>query len=115
LKKEYLMEGTTLARFVQLFLGVVPTRKFPLGITRIASSRVLNAFDKASQTPLEFLARHAKGDWGEVGPEDAAHNDVAPEKGLRLLSAYKLSTGVQICVITEADRSSTCILLLEEC
>lgn len=34
--------------------------------------------------------------------------------GFRLLSAYTLPTSHRIWIITEADRSSTCILLPEE-
>ena len=30
------------------------------------------------------------------------------------MSVYSLSTGVKIWVITEADHSSTCVLLLEK-
>jgi len=34
--------------------------------------------------------------------------------GDRLLSAYRLRDGSKVWIITEADRSSTCILLPEE-
>lgn len=68
----------------------------------------------ADQTPLEFLARHAGGDWGNVSPDDAQENDLSTEQGFRILSAYSLNNGTNIWIITEADRSSTCILLPEE-
>jgi hypothetical protein len=35
-------------------------------------------------------------------------------EGSRVLSAYTLKTGVKFWIITEADRSSTCVLLPEE-
>jgi hypothetical protein len=54
------------------------------------------------------------GDWGEVCAEDKRANDAALKLGERLLSAYTLSAGVKVWIITEADRSSTCILLPEE-
>ena len=38
----------------------------------------------------------------------------ALEFGLRILSHYKLGGDRRIYIITEADRSSTCILLPEE-
>jgi hypothetical protein len=41
-------------------------------------------------------------------------NGLAVTHGERILSAYALSDGTRIWVITEADRSSTCILLPEE-
>jgi hypothetical protein len=36
------------------------------------------------------------------------------EQGFRILSSYRLSDNTRIWIITEADRSSTCILLPEE-
>ena len=55
-----------------------------------------------------------RGDWGEVCAEDTQENDLSVDHGFRILSAYTLSTRVKVWVITEADRSSTCILLPEE-
>ena len=46
--------------------------------------------------------------------DDARANDRALIDGERLLSAYTLVGGTKVWVITEADRSSTCILLPEE-
>jgi hypothetical protein len=87
--------------------------KFSLGRT-VATPGALQALDAAGQTPLEFLTRHAAGDWGEVSREDAAENELSVSQGFRILSAYTLKNAVRIWVITEADRSSTCILLPEE-
>jgi hypothetical protein len=61
-----------------------------------------------------YISRHADGDWGEVDEHDRKANEYAVEHGLRVLSAYMLKTGATIWVITEADRSSTTILLPEE-
>jgi hypothetical protein len=64
---------------------------------------------------LELLARHSKGDWGDVCEEDAALNDEAVIEGSRVLSAYTLpKTGERVWIITEADRSSTCALRPDE-
>jgi hypothetical protein len=62
----------------------------------------------------QALARHSRGDWGNVDAEDAQANNEALECGARLLSAYETATGVKFWIITEADRSSTCVLLPEE-
>jgi hypothetical protein len=67
-----------------------------------------------SLAPAEFLARHRTGDWGEVDARDRAANDQALREGSRLLSAYRTARGVGLWIITEADRSSTCLLLPEE-
>jgi hypothetical protein len=80
----------------------------------VATPGALQALEAAEQMPIEFLSRHMNGDWGEVGPEDWAENELSVREGFRILSAYTLKTGVKIWVITEADRSVTTILLPEE-
>lgn len=72
------------------------------------------ALEEAGQTPIEFLKRHVCGDWGEVCKEDKEENELSLREGFRLLSAYKLQTGVKVWVITEADRSATTLLLPDE-
>jgi len=62
-----------------------------------------------------YLARHQSGDWGDNNAHDRRENQLSLEQGFRLMSVYTLGiTGVKIWVITEADRSSTSILLPEE-
>jgi hypothetical protein len=80
----------------------------------VATPGALAAIEKAGQQLGEFLDRHVIGDWGEVPPEDIKENDFSLKNGFRLLSAYHTSEGDKLWVITEADRSSTCILLPEE-
>ena len=60
------------------------------------------------------MSRHVGGDWGCVGEEDRRLNDEALLHGDRILSAYRTDRGVKLWVITEADRSSTTVLLPEE-
>lgn len=79
-----------------------------------ATPGALKALIAADETPLEFLSRHMNGDWGEVCAEDWTENDRSVHSGTRILSAYRLATGVKIWVITEADRSVTTLLLPEE-
>ena len=80
----------------------------------VATPGALAVLEKAGQQPGDFLARHVRGDWGEVPPEDIRENDFSLKQGFRLLSAYHTNAGDRLWVITEADRSSTCILLPEE-
>jgi hypothetical protein len=94
-------------------IAVQNTPRFSLGQV-VATPGALRALEEANQLPLEFLARHQTGDWGEVAVEDRTENELSVEKGLRILSAYRTSTDVRIWVITEADRSATTILLPEE-
>ena len=63
---------------------------------------------RAGQTPLEFLARHVRGDWGSgLCEEDRRENEFSLERGFRLLSSYGTNVGNKIWIISEADRSST--------
>ena len=80
----------------------------------VAAPGALEALEKAGHTPAEFLDRHARGDWGEVDVEDRQANNEALKHGSRVLSAYKTKAGERLWVITEADRSSTCLLLPED-
>jgi hypothetical protein len=62
-----------------------------------------------------FLARHAKGDWGDdLDTFDKRQNDLAVKEGYRILSAYNVPVGngetERIWIITESDRSATTIL-----
>jgi hypothetical protein len=89
--------------------GIVAGR-FPLGqlvITRAAVSRLTP--DKIA----DGIARHARGDWGDISPDDAAENELALREGFRLLSAYGRGER-RFWVITEADRSVTTVLLPDD-
>jgi hypothetical protein len=54
------------------------------------------------------------GDWGDLSDDDRKENEFSLVHGFRLLSSYRLRNGVKLWVITEADRSSTTLLLPEE-
>jgi len=92
---------------------IEPAEKFPLG-RLLATPGVLRAFTEAGESPLGYLLRHVRGDWGEIGPEDVKENEFSLSRHLRLFSAYTLGTGTKIWIITEADRSATTILLPSE-
>jgi hypothetical protein len=87
--------------------------KFPLGQS-LATPGALKALEQAGQNVAHYLVRHQAGDWGDLCSEDVQENEYSLERALRLLSAYTLPTGERIWVITEADRSSTTVLLPEE-
>jgi hypothetical protein len=59
---------------------------------------------------LELLRRHLSGDWGELSEEDKKANEHAVKHGDRILSSYKTESGEKLWVLTEADRSSTCVM-----
>jgi len=60
------------------------------------------------------LARHMRGNWGDLDDDDKAENELSVTQGFRLLSAYQSAEGTKFWVITEADRSITTVLLPEE-
>ena len=81
----------------------------------VATPGALAAIGVSGDDLSTYLARHKSGDWGNIDAHDRRENQLSLEQGLRLMSVYKLSiTGVKIWIITEADRSSTCILQPEE-
>ena len=62
---------------------------------------------------LVYVKRHLSGDWGDLCEEDKAENALSLQHGYRLMSSYPTPLG-KLWLITEADRSSTTILLPEE-
>jgi hypothetical protein len=86
---------------------------FPLGQI-VATPGALEALAASGQAAAEFLKRHVTGDYGDVCDEDRKLNEEAVNVCERLLSSYRTNQGVKIWVITEADRSSSCLLLPSE-
>jgi hypothetical protein len=80
--------------------------RFSLG-SIVATPGAIDALQQAGETPASFLRRHVAGDWGDVDEHDRDENEMSLREGFRLLSAYKLTDGTKIWIITEADRSVT--------
>ena len=74
----------------------------------------LAAFESSGDQPLDFLLKHVNLDPGDLSPEDVQENYRSVENEWRILSAYRLSDGTKVWLITESDRRSTCILLPSE-
>jgi hypothetical protein len=81
--------------------------------TVVATPGALHFCATHNINPLSLLRRHAAGDWGSLDATDTAANVHAVQHDLRILSSYKIGNE-QVWVITEADRSSTCVLLPDE-
>ena len=90
---------------------------FPLGqlvMTRGVADKVAGDSDFALFC-LRSLGRHAKGDWGDLGADDKAENQLALKEGnLRIFSAYEQKGLPKIWIITESDRSVTTTLFPED-
>jgi hypothetical protein len=80
----------------------------------VATSGALAALEASGDDPMAYLVRHIAGDWGDVDEHDRCENELSLIYGFRLLSAYTLTSGTKIWIITEADRSATTVLLPEE-
>jgi len=80
----------------------------------MATPGALSAFAASGENPIEYTVRHMNLDPGVLNAEDQLANLQAVREGTRVFSAYELSDGTRIWIITEADRSVTTILLPEE-
>lgn len=85
---------------------------FPLGQV-VATTAALEVLESSGIPSAQLLARHQSGDWGEVPHEDARENERSVKQGFRIISSY-VAGDERIWIITEADRSSTCLLLPSE-
>jgi hypothetical protein len=84
--------------------------EFELG-TILATPGVLLDFGPALIADL--LCRHAAGDWGDLDTHDRRENERGVREGFRIFSAYDTPRG-RAWVITESDRSTTCVLRPED-
>ena len=89
----------------------IPVAVFRLG--RIVATP--NARESLTQEDiLTAIQRHQAGDWGNLTDDNRAANDQALVRGGRIVSAYQATNGTRFWLITEADRSTTTILLPED-
>jgi hypothetical protein len=57
----------------------------------VATPGALALLEQTSKTPVEFLSRHLRGDWGDdLCQDDKAENELSLKNGFRLLSSYKV-------------------------
>ena len=99
-------------------VATISRPKFVLGQV-VATPNALAAFTANAQTPISFINRHVRGDWGDVDAHDRDANELALVDGSRIFSVYHLKDGTKFWIITEAvdddgRRQSTCVLLPED-
>lgn len=92
----------------------------------VATPGALELMADYPEAAAGVLDRHASGDWGEVDNHDRRENELSVREGLRILSVYQLDRALaeaagerpdpraRLWILTEADRSSTCLLRPEE-
>lgn len=64
-------------------LSTIPL--FPAGQI-VATPGALALLEQTNKSPLEFVSRHLRGDWGDLCQEDKTENELSLKHGLRLLS-----------------------------
>ncbi|TDK63707.1 hypothetical protein [Sapientia aquatica] len=85
---------------------------FKLGSV-VATPAALKFCETQKINPLLLLGRHIAGDYGDLSIEDVEANVHAVQHDLRIFSSYQFGSE-KIWIITEADRSSTCLLMPDE-
>ena len=84
--------------------------KFNLGKI-VATPAAIAAMEENGHVAMEFIVRHHNLEQGELDDEDYHQNIQATFNGSRIMSSFKMNDGNDLWVITESDRSSTCLLL----
>jgi hypothetical protein len=96
-----------------------PAVRFDLGPI-VSTPGALDALRACNADPLQYLRRHAAGDWGDLDETDKAANAAAITSGARIMSVYTLPDGQKLWVITDAEiddqhnRQATTFLLPDE-
>ena len=76
----------------------------------VATQGAIALLEANELNPWDYLNRHQTGDWGDLDKEDKQANQLAIQYGGQILSAYTIHNE-RLWIITEADRSSTTLLL----
>lgn len=85
--------------------------KFPLGII-INTPGVIEEVDR--EDAVAYLLKHEAADWEGLPAEDAKENEIALACGLRIWSTRRDRNNTLFWIITEADRSTTTLMLPSE-
>ncbi|WP_191831855.1 hypothetical protein [Pseudomonas fluorescens] len=93
--------------------GSSRTTLFPIGAL-IFSAGIDRLMREGRLDPLPFFQRHACGDWGDITDAHWQANNAALQSGDRLESLYVVHRELSIRIVTEVDRSETCITLALE-
>ena len=108
-------------------LIITNTARFALGQI-VATPGALSLLQTLGFSAAALIGRHVHGDWGDCCTDDAATNEFAVTRRMRLMSVYRLVDPVKLAdtprskrsdlptvwIISEADRSVTTLLLPED-
>lgn len=97
----------------QASIQAVVLARFPLGDI-VATCGISDLIAQGTINPMTYLARHVRGDWGDLCDEDRKLNEHSVSGKGRLMSSYKITEQITLWIITEWDRSVTTLLLPSE-
>ena len=80
----------------------------------VATPGAIDALAESGVPIWTLVSCHVAGDHGSLDADDLRANEAAIRHGGRILSSYRLPDGVDVWLLTEADRSSTTALLPSE-
>lgn len=89
--------------------STAPAPRLTLGKVRITTAATA-ALEATATEGVFLLHRHLHGDWGDIPAQDVLQNKIALHLGMRVHSRYTLVGGLEIWIITEADRAITTIM-----
>jgi hypothetical protein len=99
-------------------IRIPPMSEIPYPIAKFRLGRIVlttRALERLSQDDLlTAIQRHQAGDWGNVTEERRQKNELSLKEGFCLVSVYHASNSERVQIVTEADRSSTTVLMPEE-
>lgn len=98
--ESYSSPMTNLTNTNTLCLGL-----FEMGIVS-STPQVLDLAESEQINLLHLLARHASGDWGDLGVEDCRSNEEALKSGARLFSSYRVGEIAKVWIITDAETTA---------
>ena len=92
----------------------LPKARFDMGQIAVTAGADIT-LAQVERHPVQLLARHVQGDWGDLVEHDRELNEQAlnPDFPTRLFSRYEIDDEV-LYVITEWDRSITTVLRSDE-
>ncbi len=79
----------------------------------VTTPGALDLLTKFNIDSCALLRRHLTGDWGVLSEQDAKENELSLQHSFRIWSSYPVGDD-KVWVITEADRSTTTLLLPSE-
>lgn len=92
--------GTSLRRPTRI---ITNSARFNIGLL-VATPGAMVLLAHTGFSAVTLVGRHIQGDWGDLDKTDAASNEYALHRGMRLLSIYRLVDPLILAVTDEAKR-----------